>query len=90
LFSNLGNPKMAVFFTSLLRQFTPGGRASFAALCLLGAVFALLTLVWLTAYAFAVARAGDWLRRPSIRRALEGIMGAVLVALGLRLAAAQR
>jgi threonine/homoserine/homoserine lactone efflux protein len=90
LLSNLVNPKMAVFFTSLLPQFTPGGRASFGALCLLGALFALLTLVWLTAYAFAVARAGDWLRRPSIRRALEGITGAVLVALGLRLAAAHR
>ena len=28
--SNLGNPKMAVFFTSLLPQFAPAGHASFA------------------------------------------------------------
>jgi threonine/homoserine/homoserine lactone efflux protein len=84
--SNLGNPKMAVFFTSLLPQF--GG--SFPALLALGLVFCTLTLVWLTAYAAAVARAGRFLRRPNVRRALEALTGTVLVALGLRLATEQR
>ena len=45
--SNLGNPKMAVFFTSLLPQFTPGGGASFVALLALGLLFCAMTLVWL-------------------------------------------
>jgi threonine/homoserine/homoserine lactone efflux protein len=89
LISNLGNPKMAVFFTSLLPQFTAGG-ASFLALLVLGLLFCALTLAWLTAYAAAVARAGDFLRRPRIRRALEGLTGAVLIALGLRLASEHR
>jgi threonine/homoserine/homoserine lactone efflux protein len=84
--SNLGNPKMAVFFTSLLPQF--GGH--FAALLLLGLVFCSMTLTWLTAYAFAVAKAGDLLRRPQIRRWLDAATGAVLVALGLRLASEHR
>ena len=84
--SNLGNPKMAVFFTSLLPQF--GG--SFPALLALGVLFCSLTLVWLTAYAVAVARAGGVLRRPAVRRTLEGLTGAVLVALGLRLATESR
>jgi threonine/homoserine/homoserine lactone efflux protein len=88
--SNLGNPKMAVFFTSLLPQFTPAGEASFLALLFLGFVFCCLTLAWLTAYAVAVARAGDFLRRPQIRRMLDGVMGAVLVGLGARLATVQR
>jgi threonine/homoserine/homoserine lactone efflux protein len=86
LLSNLGNPKMAVFFTSLLPQVAPGG-ASFASLAGFGLVFALMTLTWLTAYGLAVARAGDVLRRPRVRRTLEGLTGAVLIALGLRLAA---
>src|SRR5262249_8991656 len=47
LLSNLSNPKMAVFFTSLLPQF---GGSSTAALVGLGLVFSLLTLIWLTAY----------------------------------------
>ena len=81
---------MAVFFTSLLPQFTSGGRGSFIALLLLGLVFCLMTLVWLTGYAVAVARAGDVLRRPRIRRTLDGLTGAVLIGLGLRVAAEHR
>jgi threonine/homoserine/homoserine lactone efflux protein len=82
LLSNLGNPKMAVFFTSLLPQFA----GSFPGLLALGLVFCTMTLAWLTGYALAVAKAGDFLRRPKIRRAIEAVTGAVLVALGLRLA----
>jgi threonine/homoserine/homoserine lactone efflux protein len=86
LLSNLGNPKMAVFFTSLLPQFG----SSFASLFLLGLLFCALTLVWLTLYATAVARAGTLLRRPRVRRALEAATGIALVALGLRLATESR
>ena len=90
LISNLGNPKMAAFFPSLLPQFVPAGEPTFLPLLLLGLVFCSLTFVWLSAYAVVVARAGDLLRRPRIRRAMEALTGAVLVALGLRLAAEQR
>lgn len=82
LISNLGNPKMAVFFPSLLPQFAH----TFAGLLVLGVLFAAMTLVWLTAYAFAVAKAGDVLRRPKIRRIIDAVVGAVLVAFGVRLA----
>ena len=87
LLSNLGNPKMAVFFTSLLPQL---GAESFAGLLGLGLVFCAMTLVWLTAYALVVARAGDVLRRPAIRRAFDAILGGVLVTLGIRLATERR
>ncbi len=86
LLSNLGNPKMAVFFSSLLPQFGD----SFAALLGLGLLFCALTLTWLTAYAFALARAGDVLRRPRVRRAIDAVTGTALVALGVRLAAVDR
>jgi len=81
--SNLGNPKMAVFFTSLLPQFA----SSFWEMLVLGLVFALLTLAWLAAYALAVARAATFLRRSRVRRALDALTGFVLVSFGLRLAA---
>ena len=64
LISNLGNPKMVVFFTSLLPQFA----GCFPGLLALGLVFCTMTLVWLTGYALAVAKAGDVLRRPRMRR----------------------
>jgi threonine/homoserine/homoserine lactone efflux protein len=87
LLSNLGNPKMAVFFTSLLPQF---GGDSLAALLALGLVFCTMTLLWLTLYAMVVARAGDFLRRSRVRIWLDRITGTVLVALGVRLATETR
>jgi threonine/homoserine/homoserine lactone efflux protein len=86
LLSNLGNPKMAVFFTSLLPQFG----SSFSALVALGLVFCSLTFTWLAAYAVAVTKAGDVLRRPPIRRALDRVTGVALVVFGARLAAESR
>jgi threonine/homoserine/homoserine lactone efflux protein len=83
LLSNLGNAKMAIFFTSLLPQF---GGTSFTALLALGLAFAAMTLTWLSAYAVAVARAGDVLQRGPVRRALDAVTGSALVALGLRVA----
>ena len=82
LLSNLGNPKIVVFFTSLLPQFA----SSFAALAALGLVFCALTFVWLAASAAVVARARTAIMRPRVRRALDTFAGLALVAFGLRLA----
>jgi threonine/homoserine/homoserine lactone efflux protein len=83
--SNLGNPKMAVFFASLLPQFAPEGGASFAVLLALGFLFCVMTFAWLSFYAAAVARLGRLLTGGA-RRAFDAVTGVVLVALGLRLA----
>lgn len=79
--SNLGNPKMAVFFTSLLPQFVAG--PGFVPMAALGLAFCTMTLVWLVLYTVAVARAGGVLRAPRVRRTLEGVTGAALVGLGV-------
>ena len=84
--SNLGNPKSAAFFTSLLPQFGD----SFVVLLALGLLYSALTLTWLSGYAVAVARAGEVLRRERVRRALDAVTGAVLVAFGIRLATERR
>ena len=85
MLSNLGNPKMAVFFASLLPQFAGGEAASFPALLSLGLLFCSLTLGWLALYALAVDRLRHVLRG-RVRRALDALTGLVLVALGARLA----
>ena len=77
---------MAVFFISLLPQFVGHGRASFAAMFLLGLIFAEMTFAWLSGYATLVARVGDALRRTRVRRLLDAMTGAALVGLGIRLA----
>jgi threonine/homoserine/homoserine lactone efflux protein len=87
LLSDLGNPKMAVFFSSLLPQFSD---ASFGSLAILGLVFCVLTFTWLTGYAVAISLAGTFIRRQSVWRTVEAVTGATLVALGLKLASEQR
>jgi threonine/homoserine/homoserine lactone efflux protein len=88
LASNLGNPKMAVFFTSLLPQFAPG--PSFLSLAALGLLFCSMTLAWLSAYALVIDRLGEVLRRGRARRVLDAVTGTVLVAVGIRLATERR
>jgi threonine/homoserine/homoserine lactone efflux protein len=83
--SNLGNPKMAVFFASLLPQFAPEGGPTFVALLALGLLFCSMTFVWLCCYAVAVARLGRLLT-VAARRVLDAVTGVVLLALGVRLA----
>jgi RhtB (resistance to homoserine/threonine) family protein len=84
--SNILNPKIAVLFTSLIPQFvTPGPSAGIqsAALAL---AFVTAGFVWITAFALAASTFSDLLRRSRVRRAIDALTGAVLVALGLRLA----
>ena len=90
LLSALSNPKLAVFFVSLLPQFMPRGHSSLPALLGLGAIFCSMTLVWLTGYSIAIARAGRLLLRPALRRALDAALGITLIALGLRVAREHR
>ncbi|MCP3383029.1 LysE family translocator [Bradyrhizobium sp. CCGUVB4N] len=90
MISDLGNPKMAVFFTSLLPQFAPTGGSTFATLLALGIVFAGMTFVWLAVYAAAIHKVRHALQRPTVRRLVEGVTGTVLIALGLRIATEQR
>ena len=86
LISNALNPKIAVFFTSLLPQFGH----SLPALLLLGALFNAIGIVWLTLYALAAARGRGALQRPRVRAALDYVSGVVLVGLGVRLAFERR
>ena len=90
LLSNLGNPKIAVFFTGLLPQFVSPGKPVLEPFLLLGGLFVLMTVVWLCGYALVAARASALLGRPRVRAALDGVTGVVLAGLGVRLAFERR
>jgi threonine/homoserine/homoserine lactone efflux protein len=85
LASNLLNPKIAVFFTSLLPQFVDAQHAQPQDLLLLGVLFNCLGVIWLLTYASLAARGRDLLRRPRVKRALDRVSGVALVGLGVRL-----
>ena len=84
--NNLANPKMAVFFASILPQFAPQERGILSTLVLLGNAFSVLTFLWLTLYTVVIARAGDFVRGSRVRRLIEGTAGIVLISLGVRVA----
>jgi threonine/homoserine/homoserine lactone efflux protein len=86
LLSNLANPKMAVFFVSLFPQFVPPGAGAFGSWLVLGGLFCLMTFGWLAGYGLLVDRARPLFDRSWIRRAVDAVAGAVLVAFGVRLA----
>jgi threonine/homoserine/homoserine lactone efflux protein len=90
LASNLLNPKIAVFFTSLLPQFVDAQHAQPQDLLLLGVLFNCLGVIWLLTYASLAARGRDLLRRPRVKRALDRVSGVALVGLGVRLAFERR
>jgi RhtB (resistance to homoserine/threonine) family protein len=90
LFSDLANPKIAVFFTSLLPQFVSPGEPVLVPFLLLGGLFVLITLVWLCTYALVAAKISSVLARPRVKAALDGLTGVVLIGLGIRVAFARR
>ena len=89
LINNALNPKIAVFFTSVLPQFA-GAHPSAGALIVLGLLFSALGWAWLLAYATIAARGRDVLGRARVRQALSRVTGVVLVGLGVRIALERR
>jgi RhtB (resistance to homoserine/threonine) family protein len=88
--SDLANPKIGIFFTSLLPQFVSAGHPVLLPFLILGAIFVVMTVVWLLAYTVVAARAAQMLMRPRVRAALDRFTGVVLIGLGLRLAVERR
>ncbi|MFC9969335.1 LysE family translocator [Spirillospora sp. NPDC127200] len=89
--SNVLNPKVALFFVTLLPQFLdPEGTAPWAQALLLSLVFAVVYFAYFALYVAAVDRLGRWLRRPRVKAAIERVTGVLLIAFALRLATAHQ
>ena len=90
LISDLANPKIGIFFTSLLPQFVDPGHPVLLSFLALGAIFVVMTVLWLTTYTLLAARIAQTLQRPRVRALMDRITGTVLIAIGLRLAVEHR
>jgi RhtB (resistance to homoserine/threonine) family protein len=84
--SNLLNPKIAVFFTSIIPQFVVPGPSAWLDSALLAGIYVLLCLVWLVTYSLLASLASDFLAQERVKKTLAGVTGLVCVGFGLRLA----
>jgi threonine/homoserine/homoserine lactone efflux protein len=90
LLVQLANPKTATLLIAFYPQFVPSGRPLLATTAELALLQVMIESVLYLAVAIAVSRAGDWFRRPAIRRRLEAVSGTVLIGLGIRVAVLSR
>jgi threonine/homoserine/homoserine lactone efflux protein len=90
--SNIGNPKVAVFYFAFLPQFgRPGVSHPAASVFVLGLTYAALAFAVKAPVGLAAGVLSGWLRaRPGVRAGLMRASGLVLVGLGLRLAFQRR
>ena len=90
LFTNLLNPKVAVFYVTFLPQFVAPDRPVLSQSVFLAAMHVVMGLAWLTIYARFIDRMAAILLTDRVKRRIEAVTGAVLMALGIRLALARR
>jgi len=83
--TNLLNPPVLIFYMTIVPQFIGPQDPFLPRALLLGATHVAMSVVWQGSCGLAVGLAAEHMARPTVRRALEGITGAVLVALGIRL-----
>lgn len=90
LISIAANPKAAIFGLTILPQFLPSSGPVLPTVFILAAIQLVIDTAWCVGVVLAADRAGSWLRRTGIRQRVERALGAILVALGLGLAADAR
>jgi threonine/homoserine/homoserine lactone efflux protein len=90
LLADLLNPKAAVFFTALLPQFANPEHDGIVTVLAFAIVTAFASLIGLGAYSLLAMRVRAVFAGARVRRWLDAITGATLVALGLRVLAAER
>ena len=90
LLTNVLNPKVGIFYLAFLPQFIAPGDPVLERSLLLAALHIGIGVVWLSVLSFGVGRIRPLVESRLWRARLEGVSGAVLIALGVRLAAARR
>jgi threonine/homoserine/homoserine lactone efflux protein len=87
--NNVLNPKPALFYLAFVPQFVQPDDPVVTLIAILVTIHIAISIVWLVTWGWLVNRAGDVLA-PRWRATLERVTGAVLVALGVRLATTSR
>jgi len=86
LLTNLLNPKVGIFYMTLLPQFVPKHAPVFAFSLLLASIHAAEGVAWFALLTAATARVRRLMARPVVKRALDRVTACVFLAFGARLA----
>jgi RhtB (resistance to homoserine/threonine) family protein len=87
LLTNLLNPKVGVFYVTLLPQFVPPGAPVLALTLGMAAIHAAEGIVWFAVIVLLLARIRGWLLNPTVSRRLNQLSGVTFIGFGLRIAA---
>ena len=87
LLTNLLNPKVGVFYVSFLPQFVPQGVPAAPYMLLLGAIHAVLGVIWFGCLIAATRPLTRVLQRPRVVESCDRLTGGMFVAFGVGLAA---
>jgi threonine/homoserine/homoserine lactone efflux protein len=88
--TNLLNPKVGVFFISILPVFIPRGAPPAPTALALGGAYVAEGIAWLALLVLLGGRLAAALTQPRVRRRLEGVTGLVMIGFGVRLALERR
>ncbi|MBO2448788.1 LysE family translocator [Actinomadura barringtoniae] len=86
LVTNLLNPKIGVFYMSLLPQFVPHEASMFWTSLLFAVIHDAEGLLWFAFIVFAAGGARRFLTRPGVKRRLQQVTGLAFIGFGLRVA----
>ncbi|MBT2686829.1 LysE family translocator [Bacillus sp. ISL-47] len=86
LFSNVLNPKVAIFFLTFLPQFVKTGADTTGQLIMMGVIYTLLSITWFFLYVFFINYLREWLMSPKVQTVMDKATGLVLIGFGLKLA----
>lgn len=82
LLTNLLNPKVGVFYVTFLPLFVPAGVNVTLFSMLLTLIHVAETVLWFALLILATRPLAKWLQRSSVKRALDGVAGTVLIGFG--------
>jgi RhtB (resistance to homoserine/threonine) family protein len=86
LFSNVLNPKVAMFFLTFLPQFVKTGAAETQQFIIMGVIYTVLSITWFFVYVFFINYLREWLMSPKVQRIMDKTTGLILIGFGLKLA----
>lgn len=85
-FTNILNPKVALFFLTFFPQFVNHDKETFLPFLIMGLTYTILTVIWFILYIFLINQISALMKKRITQNIIEGITGTILVGFGIKLA----